>query len=116
MITEDPARTTCPPVVSGGFAVSTIRLSCCAHQRPIGQGGFYSATITLPEIDSYTLVYDCGSLTNKDRLNAEIEQFDSELANRPLDLLVRSLSTSMGLILFHCNPFLSPIEVINHWI
>jgi hypothetical protein len=77
--------------------MSSKLLSCIAHQHPIGQGGFYSATIRIRGRDCYTFVYDCGSLTDWSkhsgcpRLSAEIEQFGRELGRRyPLDLLVLS--------------------------
>ncbi|MBI5422797.1 MAG: MBL fold metallo-hydrolase [Opitutae bacterium] len=65
-------------------------LACNAHQRPIGQGGFYSATLQIRNRDVYTFVYDCGSLTDATRLSDEIAEFSRELRHRPLDLLVLS--------------------------
>ncbi len=65
-------------------------LACIAHQRPVGQGGFYSATIQLHGREAYTFVYDCGSVTDSTRLSNEIAEFSRELGHRPLDLLVLS--------------------------
>lgn len=70
--------------------MNSAPLSCFAQQRPIGQGGFYSATLRLHGRDAYTFVYDCGSLTDSDRLSNEIQEFSRELGNRQLDLLVLS--------------------------
>lgn len=101
--------------------MTSIQLTCNAHQRPIGQGGFYTATLDLDK-NSYTLAYDCGSLTDLARLEAEIEQFAAELANRPLDLLVLShldadhvngvnkLLTLTGGVRDVFLPYLSPLE------
>lgn len=68
----------------------TASLDCQAHQRPIGQGCFYTALFRLHGNTAYSLVYDCGSDTSQSRLSDEIDQFSRELGRRPLDLLVIS--------------------------
>lgn len=67
-----------------------IKLSCRAYQRPIGQGGFYSADLRLNNSDQFTFVYDCGTDTDQKRLSDEISAFRKKLAGRRLNLLVIS--------------------------
>lgn len=68
----------------------TASLDCQAHQRPIGQGCFYTALFRLHRNTAFSLVYDCGSDTSQSRLQEEIDQFSRELDGRSLDLLVIS--------------------------
>lgn len=102
--------------------MSPYALWCEAHQRPIGQGGFYSAAIKHSNLKDYTLVYDCGSLTDSGRLSDEISEFSREIGNRPLDLLVLShldadhvngvdeLLRATGGVADVFLPYLSPLE------
>ena len=98
------------------------KITCRAHQRPIGQGGFYSATLSLNDREKYTLVYDCGSVSSCGRLSDEIDNFGDELGNSKLDLLVishldadhvngvdRLLHISGGVRVVFL-PYLSPLE------
>jgi hypothetical protein len=97
-------------------------ISYTAHQRPIGQGGFYSAHLCVGSGDAFSFVYDCGSMTSKSRLEDEIKVLGYEVGNRKLDLLVIShldadhvngvdgLLRSVGGVKDVFLPYLSPLE------